>query len=73
MLYTKYQSFLHPDKFAASPNEKLKEQSANLSVYISEGYNVLKDPIKRAVYYLKVIAGVDALPEDLNIDFKGQN
>ena len=33
----------------------------------------MKDPIKRAVYYLKVIAGVDALPEDLNIIEKDGN
>lgn len=51
--YFGFQRRLHPDRFAAkSPKEKLMSQQQAMA--LNEAYETLKDPLKRAVYLLKL-------------------
>jgi molecular chaperone HscB len=59
--YFALQRQLHPDRFATkTARERAISQSQ--AVALNEAYEVLKDPLERAVYLLK-IKGVDANPD----------
>lgn len=47
--YKELQKIVHPDKYAISSDETVNE-AQNLSAYISNAYQVLKDYYKRANY-----------------------
>ena len=55
--YRDMQSEVHPDKFAASPEQE-KMRAVQMTSYINEAYSTLKSPIKRAAYILS-LQGMD--------------
>lgn len=64
-LYFDLQRQLHPDRFATkSPKERaLSQQQATA---LNDGYETLKDPLKRADYLVH-LKGVNVLPEGCNL------
>lgn len=64
-LYFDLQRKLHPDRFATkSPKERaLSQQQATA---LNDGYETLKDPLKRADYLVH-LKGVNVLPEGCNL------
>ncbi len=64
-LYFDLQRQLHPDRFATkSPKERaLSQQQATA---LNDGYETLKDPLKRADYIVH-LKGVNVLPEGCNL------
>ena len=56
--YRDMQTEVHPDKFAASPEQE-KMRAVQMTSYINEAYSTLKSPIKRAAYILS-LQGMDA-------------
>ena len=59
--YRQLQSKVHPDRFAAGSDQE-KRISLQSSARVNEAYRVLRDPVERARYLLK-LNGVDALDE----------
>lgn len=64
-LYFDLQRQLHPDRFATkSPKERaISQQQATA---LNDGYETLKDPLKRADYLVH-LRGVNVLPEGCNL------
>ena len=55
--YRDMQTEVHPDKFAAAPEQE-KMHAVQMTSYINEAYSTLKSPIKRAAYILS-LQGMD--------------
>lgn len=65
-LRTAYQALqlkCHPDRFA-NQGAQAGRLSAQLSSFINDGYRILKDPLKRAIYLLALVG----VPVDLETD-----
>ena len=63
--YRELQKQFHPDKYVAS-DDRERRMALQVSAHINEGYDVLKSPLKRAQYLLK-LADVDASGENTTI------
>jgi molecular chaperone HscB len=59
------QTAVHPDRFARASDQE-RRLSMQASTRVNEGYQVLKDPLQRALYLLSLHAdpGPDAVPQD---------
>src|SRR5467141_5399835 len=55
--YRELQREVHPDRFAAAP-ESERRASMQLATRVNEAYQILKSPLRRAVYILQ-LRGVD--------------
>ncbi len=55
--YRELQREVHPDRFAAAPDAE-RRMSMQLATRVNEAYQVLKSPLRRAVYILQ-LRGVD--------------
>lgn len=55
--YRELQKVVHPDRFASS-DEAAQRASLQQTTQVNEAYQTLKDPVKRAIYLLK-LNGVD--------------
>ena len=65
-LYKMYQGVLHPDRFATSKDEMLKDRASLLSSYASTSLHTLSDPVTRAcALFMLETNGEDALPEKM--------
>ncbi len=60
--YIQLQRQVHPDRFVAADDLR-RELAAKQSARINRGYDVLKNPTKRAHYLLLQSSGTDALGE----------
>jgi len=65
--FKKMQHVIHPDRFGNS-DEKEQEIALKYSSQVNEAYNVLKDPLKRAIYLLEQ-NGITALSEGGEVPF----
>jgi len=59
--YLKAQKAVHPDHIKGSPRAKM--QAAEKSAALNHAYGVLKDPIKRGMYLLAVVEGIEVEEE----------
>jgi molecular chaperone HscB len=59
------QDAVHPDRFARAADQE-RRLSMQASTRVNEGFQVLKDPLQRALYLLSLHAdpGPDAVPQD---------
>src|SRR2546422_9941145 len=55
--YRELQREVHPDRFAAAPDPE-RRASMQLATRVNEAYQILKSPLRRAVYILQ-LRGVD--------------
>ncbi len=64
--YYQLQKQFHPDNFTNSaPQEKALAE--RVAAYLNDAYQTLKDPLKRAIYLLK-LKGVELREEDTQMD-----
>jgi molecular chaperone HscB len=61
--YLGFQRAIHPDRFASKPAKERALAEAQ-SVSLNEAYEVLKDPLRRAAYLLKINGVAAAVDKD---------
>ena len=66
--YLSLQSEFHPDKFVNASNLE-KAMATRISTYINDGYNTLKDLVKRVDYILQI----NNYSKDEHLTFKNTN
>ena len=72
-LHRKYQTILHPDRFATSAtellsNEELLDRSSAISAFASIGLETLACPVQRACSLLEIVSDHRALEETSRVD-----